>query len=59
MAGDRPNFEEAVRALGKISRFDRRRCRAVFEEKFTAARMAKDYIDLYERVKVGTKVVVM
>ncbi|HZT81715.1 MAG TPA: hypothetical protein VFA26_15920, partial [Gemmataceae bacterium] len=29
---------------------DRRRCREVFEERFTADRMARDYLAVYRRV---------
>ena len=40
--------EQAVRA---IERIDRRRCREMFEERFTAARMARDYvISVYRRL---------
>src|SRR5205809_3816539 len=36
---------EAVRAVERAADFDRRRCRAVFEERFSARRMAYDYLD--------------
>lgn len=39
----------AVSAVGKAAGLDRRRVRAVFEDRFTAARMARDYVELYER----------
>jgi glycosyltransferase involved in cell wall biosynthesis len=42
--------ETAVSALARIGTISRKRCRQVFEEKFTVARMAKDYLDLYARV---------
>lgn len=42
--------EEAVRALARVPSLDRRRCREVFERRFTAERMAWDYVRLYERV---------
>jgi glycosyltransferase involved in cell wall biosynthesis len=45
--------EDAVRGIGKLSGFDRKLCRAVFEKKFTATRMAKDYLALYERVQAA------
>ncbi|HEY5752711.1 MAG TPA: glycosyltransferase family 4 protein [Chthoniobacterales bacterium] len=41
----------AVRAIQQLDKFDRKRCRAVFEEKFTDARMANDYLKLYELVR--------
>jgi glycosyltransferase involved in cell wall biosynthesis len=31
-------------------RLDRRRCRQRFEQRFTAERMARDYVDVYRRV---------
>jgi glycosyltransferase involved in cell wall biosynthesis len=37
----------AVEQIGKLSR---KRCREVFEERFTAKRMALDYLDVYERI---------
>ena len=41
---DEAAMVEAVAALGTI---DRGRCRAVFEARFTAARMARDYLSIY------------
>ena len=43
------NVEEMIRALDRIDRIDRRACRAAFEERFTARRMALDYVRVYER----------
>lgn len=43
-------LEDAVRAVERISTISRRRCRQVFEERFTATRMARDYLTIYERV---------
>jgi glycosyltransferase involved in cell wall biosynthesis len=43
------NIEEAVQALQKILNVDRRLCRVSFEERFTAARMAQDYVEVYQR----------
>jgi glycosyltransferase involved in cell wall biosynthesis len=42
------NVDEAVNAVGKINTMLRTMVRKVFEEKFTAARMAKDYLKIYE-----------
>ena len=39
-----------VDAVGQVSLIDRRRCRAAFDERFTADRMARDYVALYERL---------
>ena len=42
--------DEAVRAVGRIDEIDRGQCRRVFEERFDAGRMARDYLDVYARV---------
>jgi glycosyltransferase involved in cell wall biosynthesis len=42
--------EEAVRAVNRVSSLSRRRCREVFEERFTARRMAEEYIEAYQRL---------
>jgi glycosyltransferase involved in cell wall biosynthesis len=42
------SIEEAVVALEKIQHFDRERCRQVFERRFSATRMANDYVKIYE-----------
>ena len=44
------NEEEAVKAVGQIPTLERRRCRGVFEERFSVARMARDYVRLYEQL---------
>ena len=41
------NLEEAVRALPRVIALDRRAVRRRFEERFTATRMAKDYLGVY------------
>jgi glycosyltransferase involved in cell wall biosynthesis len=47
--------EQAAHAVGRLSQIDRRRVRARFEERFTANRMAKEYLDQYESlVRVRT-----
>jgi len=43
------NIDAAVRAVGRIREIDRRTCRRVFEERFDAARMTKQYVDVYRR----------
>ena len=48
------SMEEAVEAVQQISRIDRHRCRQVFEERFTASRMAVDYTALY-RQRIGER----
>ena len=42
--------EEAVAALPKILSYDRRAVRQRFEERFTATRMAKDYVSAYRQL---------
>ena len=44
------DIEESLQALDKIPHFDRERCRIVFEQRFSAARMAGDYSKIYERL---------
>jgi hypothetical protein len=41
---------EAVAAVDEAKRFDRARCRALFEKRFSAARMARDYSNVYRSV---------
>lgn len=41
------SVDEAVAALARISDIDRARCRADFEERFSATRMARDYVAVY------------
>jgi glycosyltransferase involved in cell wall biosynthesis len=43
-------LEDAVKAVQRVPELSRRRCREVFEERFTAARMARDYVRIYERL---------
>jgi glycosyltransferase involved in cell wall biosynthesis len=40
----------AVRAVGALDQIERATCRRVFEERFTADRMTRDYLSLYARV---------
>ncbi len=42
--------EQAIGVLPKVLDLDRKRVRAVFDEKFTAARMARDYVKLYRKL---------
>ena len=42
--------EEAVKALADVERIDRAACRREFEERFTAQRMARDYLHVYRRM---------
>ncbi|MDF2459275.1 MAG: putative Glycosyl transferase, group 1 [Nitrospira sp.] len=44
------NLSEMVAAVERLGEIDRRRCRTSFEHRFTADRMARDYVALYERL---------
>jgi glycosyltransferase involved in cell wall biosynthesis len=43
-------LEDAVKAVRRVPELSRRRCREVFEQCFTATRMAHDYMQVYERL---------
>jgi glycosyltransferase involved in cell wall biosynthesis len=43
-------MEEAVQATRRALQLDRRACRRRFEQRFTAERMARDYVDVYRRL---------
>lgn len=43
---------EAVAAVRRLSEVPRREVRRVFEERFTAERMARDYVAIYERLRM-------
>lgn len=42
------DMDQAVAAVEKISSIERTACRNVFEKRFTATRMAEEYVDLYQ-----------
>jgi glycosyltransferase involved in cell wall biosynthesis len=44
------SLEEATRKIGSLLALDRGRVRRRFEERFTATRMAQDYLRIYERL---------
>ena len=44
------NPEEAEDAVKKVASLSRRRCRQVFEERFTDTRMARDYLKIYKEL---------
>ena len=48
-----PDLEAAEDALRRVPDHDRRACRAHVEARFSAERMADDYVRLYERVVGG------
>ena len=47
------SMEQAVAAAEQIDGIDRRTCRAMFDRRFTVARMAERYVDVYERILAG------
>jgi glycosyltransferase involved in cell wall biosynthesis len=44
------NMDDAVRTVGRAGELDRRGCRAVFDKRFSAERMAHDYVAVYKRL---------
>jgi glycosyltransferase involved in cell wall biosynthesis len=47
------DVDAAVAATRAACDLDRRRCRERFEARFTAERMARDYVAVYERLVVA------
>lgn len=43
-------IDEAVRAVRDVHRISRRRCREIFEARFTSERMARDYLRVYHEI---------
>ena len=43
-------FEAAVQAVARVSTLSRTRCRQVFEKRFSARRMAQDYVRIYQQL---------
>ena len=46
-------FDDLISAMGRIEEIKPKDCRAVAEEYFSVRRMARDYIELYQRVNDG------
>jgi glycosyltransferase involved in cell wall biosynthesis len=44
------DIDQAVKAVEQLSTLSRQECRREFDERFTAARMAKDYVAIYNRL---------
>ncbi len=44
------SVEEAIAAVEKVKGMSRAACRNAFEERFTARRMAKDYLNIYQQL---------
>jgi glycosyltransferase involved in cell wall biosynthesis len=49
------SVDEAIRVLPEVIRIDRHSVRHRFEERFSAPRMAKDYLDVYRGMSRGAK----
>jgi glycosyltransferase involved in cell wall biosynthesis len=50
------DMDQAVAAVAKIASIERTACRNVFEKRFTSARMAEQYADVYQSMITGTPV---
>jgi glycosyltransferase involved in cell wall biosynthesis len=46
-------LEDAMAAARRVPELSRKRCREIFEQRFTATRMARDYVQVYERLIKG------
>ena len=46
-------IEDAVATMPALLQLDRRRIRTVFERRFSADRMARDYVAAYSRLRDG------
>ena len=44
------NEDDAVDAVGRLDRIARADCRRVFEQRYTVERMARSYLDVYQRI---------
>jgi glycosyltransferase involved in cell wall biosynthesis len=47
---DQKTIQKLSLAISRVSKVDRRDCRDDFEQKYTSTRMAKDYLDVYEKL---------
>ena len=44
------SVSEAVKAIHRLEHLSRSECRRNFEQRFTAERMARDYLEIYRRL---------
>lgn len=44
------SLEQSIAALERVQQLDRRRCRRIFEERFSSRRMAENYVKIYQRL---------
>ena len=49
------SIDAAVASLQQADAIDRRACRAAFERRFTAERMARDYLAVYKRLRESSR----
>jgi glycosyltransferase involved in cell wall biosynthesis len=49
------NVDEAVEAVNRIPQLSRTVCRRIFELRFTAERMAREYVDVYRELMLNKK----
>jgi glycosyltransferase involved in cell wall biosynthesis len=49
------SVDQAVEAIGRVRRLNRREVRATFERRFVVERMASDYLEVYERLLLERK----
>jgi glycosyltransferase involved in cell wall biosynthesis len=49
------SIESAAAALRSVDRIDRAACRATFETRFTAWRMARDYVTIYKALREANR----
>lgn len=47
------NMDDAAKAVSRIDALDRRNIRRVFEQRFSAGRMCRDYVNVYQRIRAG------
>ena len=43
-------LDDAIQTVRRVPELSRKRCREVFEKRFTAARMARDYVQVFKRL---------
>jgi len=49
------SMDAAVDAVRRLERIDRTACRDAFARRFTAERMAQDYVDVYRTLLTGAQ----
>jgi glycosyltransferase involved in cell wall biosynthesis len=47
------DLDQAITATKQVASLDRRACRQAFDERFSATRMADDYVKVYTRLVSG------